>query len=283
MQPEITEPPSFPLFQHLSPELRSLIWYLALPDASQDKPAIFFHDDKFMRPWKAPEGHKAYTPDGINWYARYFYEEMDPVPVAMSVANVNREARRIACTYARELGYMLLQADKGRPVFSRGMDPGKDILYFEGGALIAMLEKHFADLVTLGQVHWQYHLNPTQYGVCASDANHLEHLFTEPGDVDAAFVFLPEEGKAWQKASPHVGGVQPVRFEADVQGRAWTLNNNTREWSWSAGEELADAELQAEIEACVPDIIGMRWYSPESVQFAPEFYIQPARIKVVQT
>lgn len=276
-------PCSFLPFQHLPLELRTLIWYMALPDASQDKPAIFFHDNKFMRPWKAPKGHKEYSPDGFNWYARYFYEEMDPVLVPMPIAHVNREARRVACSHAGELGYVLTQTGNGPPTFSRGMDRGKDILYFENGALINMMEKHGDDMVELAETHRQHHLNPSQYGICSSEVKYLYDLFNEPADVDVAYVFLPEEGNRWLEARPHAGSVQAVRFEADAcEGRAWVLNKETRQWAWGPGAVLGDKELNAEIETCDPDIIDTRGWGPLTLPFAPEFYVRPVKAKRVQ-
>lgn len=277
------EPPCyFLLFQRLPLELRTLIWNMALPDASQDKPAIFFHDNRFMRPWEAPAGHEAYCPGGINWYSRYFYEEMDPVQVAMPIAHVNREARQVACSQAGELGYVLSQRKNTPPVFSRGMDRGKDILYFENGALINMMEKHRADLIALGEVHRQYHLNPSQYGICSTEAKYLYDLFNDPGDIDTAYVFLPEEGNGWLKDRPNTGSMQSVRFEADIcKGRAWVFNKDTRQWAWGPGAVLGDSELNTEIETCDPDIIDMRGWGPKTLQFAPEFYVQPTRTKRV--
>lgn len=131
---------------------------------------------------------------------------MDPVPVVMPVAHVNREARDIACLHAKDLGYMLSEGNRP-PIFSRCMDNAKDILYFKDGALINMLEKHAADLVALGEVHRQYHFNPMQYGICSSETKCLEDLYNDPGDIDVAYVILPEEGKGWLKARQHTGRV----------------------------------------------------------------------------
>lgn len=279
---------SFPLFPRLPRELRDRIWYLALPHVSEDRSAVFFHENRFLRPWRAPPGHPAYSPDDSNLFSRYFYEELDPVPVVMPLAHVNREARQAAVFYAQELGYMLVRGqneDQRAPIFARGMDRAKDILYFEPGGLEAMLINSFDELAALGESHGQY-LNPTQYGICASgcDAAYFEDVLQYPGDCDAIYVFISDDGQEEMKTRVNTGSVRRSRIEADsYQGRAWTFDNHTRQWRWvSEYAEMPCSEaITKEIEGCVPDMMEMKGWATADPPHAPTFFIRPVKARRV--
>lgn len=281
---------TFLLFRHLPREIRDRIWYLAMPHASEDTPAIFFHENRFLRPWQASPGDIAYHADYSNWYSRYFYEELDPVPVVMPLVYVNREAREAACFYAKELGYEVVRSQgeesRGAPIFARGMDRLKDILYFEPGGLEAMLINSFDELVQLNELHDQY-LNPTQYGICARGctSDYLEEILQYPGDCDAIYLFIPDDGAEEMKSEANTGNVSRRRVEAaSFGGRTWAFNNQTRQWKWTSeqhGEMPWSEELNKAIEGCVADMVDMKGWASANAEKAPTFFIQPVKAKIV--
>lgn len=271
----------FPLFSHLPHELRYRIWFYAIPHASNDKPAVFFHEHRFMRLWVAPpEDKEWYMPDSEhNMHLRYFYEELDPVPVAISLIHVNQEARAAACFHAEKLGYEVFHnPSKSVPILGRRINRVKDILYYKYNGLIDFDEYRSPELEALDITFIQV-FGLERHGCCARECvdDYFRFVFFYIPDTVSIYVFMSDENDELNEIN--TGGVQKHRIEFD-QGRAWCFNNKTRQWAWGPGENIADDKLNKEIEAFNEDLSSRNDSVPD--QYASQFRIVPVEARVVQ-
>lgn len=221
----------FTLFPKLPPELRDRIWRHAIPHATDDSSAVFFHCEEHFTPWYAQPGDPVYGITKSNLFLRYFYEKLDAVPVDLPLLKVNQEAHTAACFYAPQLGYEIFQnKEQGCPIIARRMNPSNDILYFEYGEAENMIVSGFDQMEALDEVYSLYP-TPKHWGICGRNClSHDDGYINEMLDFYDYFhtvhVFISDRGGELQRRNH--GGVQATRIEPDTcgEGHGPIVRNN---------------------------------------------------------
>lgn len=123
-----TTDPTFPIFSRLPPELRNRVWIEALP--AKDPPALFIYKQDCWAPRWVYSHEEGYIPGEDNLYLEFRHEQLEPVEVDIPLAFVNREARSIAFTWAKDQGIGILVRHNGRnPTFTRRFQRTYDAMY----------------------------------------------------------------------------------------------------------------------------------------------------------
>ncbi|KAI1141098.1 hypothetical protein F5Y05DRAFT_376384 [Hypoxylon sp. FL0543] len=114
---------TFTLFMSLAPELRHIIWSMALPIGG---PTLYFYKKGYWQPRQLTESDEGYLPGHDNMELRFHLENAE---FDLPTFSVNREACRITLAWMREQGIEIRSRADGQLLFVRPFNSQRDIVY----------------------------------------------------------------------------------------------------------------------------------------------------------
>ncbi|KAL8393745.1 hypothetical protein RB595_003476 [Gaeumannomyces hyphopodioides] len=130
--------PAFHKFLDLPLELREQIWRDALPEESDA--TLFAHESAYWVPsaWEGEDGEGEYLSTTA---IELDLNHVDAVLLTTPLLNANREARRVAVTWARRRGYNMAHFKAGDATLplamARRVDPAIDAIYYPAVEFLA--------------------------------------------------------------------------------------------------------------------------------------------------